>query len=67
MIKLTQLNNVEFVVNCDHIECIQSIPESKVILNNKTFFIVLESPDEIIQKVLNYHISIMRNGKDYIK
>ncbi len=63
MIRLTQLNNVEFIVNCAHIESIQTIPESKVVLQNKTFFIVKETPDEIIEKVVDFYSSIREFGK----
>lgn len=62
MIKLTQLNNIEFVVNCRQIETIQSIPESKVILQNKTFYIVKETPDEIISKVVEFYSEIEINS-----
>lgn len=58
MIKLTKLNGEIFVLNCNQIEVIESIPESKVILINKEFFIVRESPEEIINKVMEYFSKI---------
>lgn len=58
MIKLTKLNRDEFVINCNHIECIEMIPESKVILMNKDFFIVRETVDEIIDKIIEYNAKI---------
>ncbi|HCT63696.1 MAG TPA: flagellar protein FlbD [Lachnospiraceae bacterium] len=74
MIKLTKLNGETFVLNCNQIEVIESIPESKIILLNKEFFIVRESPEEIIDKVMQYfakidllhrHTVIIKNGNEY--
>ena len=58
MIKLTTLNGEHIVVNCNQIESVETIPESKVILLNKDFYIVKESIDEIINKVIEYNARI---------
>ncbi|MCI8342640.1 MAG: flagellar FlbD family protein [Firmicutes bacterium] len=58
MIRLTKLNNDEFVLNSNHIEYIEIIPESKVVLDNKDFYIVRESVDEIIDKIVEYNAKI---------
>ena len=58
MIKVTKLNGEKFVLNCNQIVSIESIPESKIILHNKSFFIVKESPDDIIDKVIEYSSKI---------
>lgn len=55
MIKLTKLNGDPFVLNCDHIVTIDIIPDSKITLANKEFFIVKEDVDEIIDKVIDYN------------
>ncbi len=54
MIKLTKLNDEVIVVNSDKIQSIEMIPESKVILTNKEFFVVKEKPEDIIEKIINY-------------
>ncbi len=59
MIKLTKLNNEEFVINCSQIMTIDIIPESKITLMNKEHFIVKESVDEIIRKTIEYNKSIL--------
>ena len=56
MIKLTKLNNEEFVINCSQIMTIDIIPESKITLMNKEHFIVKESVDEIIRKTIEYNL-----------
>ena len=58
MIKLTKLNGDPFVLNCDHIVTIDIIPDSKITLANKEFFIVKEDVDEIIDKVIDYNRKI---------
>lgn len=58
MIKLTKLNKEEFIINSSQIECIEIIPESKVILMNKDFYIVRESADEIINKIIEYNAKV---------
>lgn len=55
MIKLTKLNNEEFVINCYQIMTIDIIPESKITLMNKEHFIVKESVDEIIDRIVEYN------------
>lgn len=58
MITLTKLNGDHFVVNSNQIECIEIIPESKIILMNKTFYIVRESAEEIVDKVIEYNARV---------
>lgn len=67
MIRLTQLNNVEFIVNCRQIETVQCIPESKVILQNKTFYIVKETPEEIVEKTIEFYGLIEKYGRQSVK
>ena len=63
MIFLTKLNGEEFVLNCEQIQMIELIPESKVILMNKEFFIVRESAREIIEKSIDYGATIASRAR----
>lgn len=54
MILLTKLNGVEFVLNSDLIETIESNPDTTVRLTNKNYLIVRESMREVIQKVVEF-------------
>ncbi len=58
MITLTKLNSERFVINSNQIECIELIPESKVILMNKSYYIVKESAQEIIDKIIEYNARV---------
>lgn len=58
MIKLSRLNQDVIVVNCDQIDYIESIPETRIIMLNKETHIVRESLDEVIEKAIEYHARI---------
>ncbi|MBU3170179.1 flagellar FlbD family protein [Clostridium estertheticum] len=54
MIKLTGLNNKEFVLNAEVIEKIDIMPETLITLTNGKKYIVIESTDEVIEEVIKY-------------
>ena len=54
MIDLTAMNNTEFVLNADHIEKIECVPETLITLTNGKKYMVLESIEEIKEKVIKY-------------
>ena len=58
MIMLTKLNNAKVVLNSAHIESVELIPESKVLMTNGKFYIVKESAEEIIEKTIAYNSRI---------
>ncbi|MEY7998707.1 flagellar FlbD family protein [Clostridium sp. Mt-5] len=60
MIKLTGLNDKEFVINADHIEKLTETPQSVITLTNGNKYIVQESNDEIIRRVIDYKRKIYR-------
>jgi flagellar protein FlbD len=62
MIKLTGLNNKEFILNAEHIEKIEEVPESLITLSNSKKYLVLESVDEIIDKIVDYKRKIYNFG-----
>lgn len=54
MIVLTKMNGDRFLVNYSQIECIELIPETKVVMMNHSYYLVRESAEEIIQKIAEY-------------
>ncbi len=54
MIKLTRLNGKEFVVNADLIETVESTPDTVVTLVNEHRYVVKESVDDVVKKVIEY-------------
>jgi flagellar protein FlbD len=62
LIKLTSINNKNFILNAEHIEKIENVPESLITLINGNKYIVLESTEEIINKVIEYKNKIFKLG-----
>jgi flagellar protein FlbD len=59
MIKLTRLNRVSLIVNADLIEHVEGSPDTVVALTNGQKFLVLETAEEIVEKVIEFRRSIM--------
>jgi flagellar protein FlbD len=55
MIKLTKLNDAVFILNSDLIESIESSPDTMITLFTGKKFMVKESPEEIIEKIIDYN------------
>jgi flagellar protein FlbD len=63
LIILTKLNKEPVTINDRQIEFIEQIPESKVTMMNGRYYIVRESPQEIIEKVINFNREIISGLK----
>lgn len=59
MVDLTGMNNKVFILNSDHIEKIEKMPETIITLTNGKKYIVLESVEEVINKVIDYKRKIL--------
>lgn len=58
MIRLTRLNEEEFVLNCRQIEYVEMIPETKIVMANSKFHLVKEDADTVIEKIVHYYAQI---------
>ena len=54
MIDVTGMNHEKFILNADHIEKIEEVPETIITLTNGRKYIVLESVEEVKGKVIKY-------------
>ena len=54
MIELTKLNNKKFVINADLIEYVEASPDTTVSLTTGNIFVVRESVDELVDKVIKF-------------
>ena len=59
MIQLTRLNHVPLIVNADLIEHVEVTPDTVVALTTGQKFLVLESADEVVEKVVDYRRAVM--------
>lgn len=58
MIHLTRINHVPLVLNSDLIEHIETTPDTIISLTGGQTFVVLESPDEVIRRVIEFRRAI---------
>jgi flagellar protein FlbD len=58
MIRLTRLNHGPFLVNPDLIEHLEMTPDTIITLTNGHQYIVLESAEEVVQKVVEFRRTI---------
>ena len=61
MIKLTRLNRIPLILNSDLIEHVESTPDTVVTLVSGQKYMVLESPEEIVERVVKFRQSLFRN------
>ncbi|MCR4430512.1 MAG: flagellar FlbD family protein [Tepidanaerobacteraceae bacterium] len=54
MIELTKLNGRSFVLNADLIQAIEITPDTVITLTNDTKYVVKESKEEIVKKIVDY-------------
>ena len=62
MIKLTAFSGEDFVLNADHIEKVEEVPECIITLVNGKKYMVRESSDQVIEKVIEYKKKIFNLG-----
>jgi flagellar protein FlbD len=62
LIKLTGLNHKEFILNADHIEKLEEVPESLITLTNGKKYLVEDTVDEILSKIYIYKRKIFTFG-----
>ena len=66
MIRLTRINHVPLVVNADLIEHMETTPDTVVSMTNGQKFVVIESTDDVIRKVIEFRREISRGGPENI-
>lgn len=59
MIYVTRLNHTPVVLNCDLIEHIETTPDTVISLTTGQKMMVLETADEVVDRVVRYRRSIL--------
>lgn len=59
MIRLTRINRIPLVVNSDLIEHIEMTPDTVVSLTTGQKFMVLETADEVVNRVIQFRREIL--------
>ncbi len=58
MIELTTINNTIFYLNSNEIERIEMIPETAIIMLNGKTYIVKDTADEVLEKIIEFNRKI---------
>jgi flagellar protein FlbD len=62
MIRLTRINQVPLVLNADLIEHLETTPDTVISMTSGQKFVVLESSDDVIRKVIEFRREILKTG-----
>ena len=63
MIRLTRINRVPLVLNADLIEHVEVTPDTVIAMTTGQKFMVMESAEEVIEKVIEFRRSISRQSR----
>lgn len=63
MLELTKLNGEKIVINCELIEYIDANPDTAINLTTNNRFIVKESVEEVIDKIIDFKRKIHLSEK----
>lgn len=58
MVTLTKLNGQQFTINADLIETFEQTPDTVIVMTTGNKYVVKESPEEIIDKIIQFRRSI---------
>ena len=58
MILVTKRSGDQILLNHHQIQCIEMIPETKVVMVNHDFYLVTESAEEIVNKIADYSAKV---------
>jgi flagellar protein FlbD len=61
MIRITRLNHTPLILNSDLIEHIEMTPDTVIALTSGQKYMVLETSEEIVERVVSYRQSLLRN------
>ncbi len=61
MIVLEKLNKEEIVLNSNLIELIETIPETKITLTSGRYYLVAQTKEEVVKRIIEYNRKIYSN------
>jgi flagellar protein FlbD len=59
MVVLHRLNGSELIINANHIETVEKTPDTVILLTTERRYVVKESVEEVIEKVVQFNRSIV--------
>lgn len=58
MIKLTRLDQSQIYLNAEFIQSVESTPDTHVVLINGHSYVVRESDDEVVARIISYRRTV---------
>ena len=58
MILVTKRSGDQILLNHQQIQCIEMIPETKIVMVNHDFYLVTESAEEVVNKSADYSAKV---------
>ena len=55
MIRLTRLDGEAFILNAELIKYVEQRPDTFITLTSNDRLVVVESPDEVLERTIDYH------------
>lgn len=62
MIHLTRINHRALGVNAELIEHVEATPDTVVSMTTGEKFVVMESPDDVVQRTIEYRRAVMNTA-----
>ncbi|TAJ21552.1 MAG: flagellar protein [Dehalococcoidia bacterium] len=62
MIKVTRLDQSQLYLNAEFIQSVESTPDTHIVLLNGHSYVVRESDDEVVARIINYRRTV--NGAE---
>ena len=62
MIKVTRLNNSQYIINCELIETIEATPDTVITLTDGKKYIVTESTEEVMKKIIDFRSRVFEKA-----
>ena len=67
MIQVTRLNGKSFYINGLYVETVESYPDTAILLTNGKRYVVKETEEEVVRKLIAFYREIQLVGKLPVK
>jgi flagellar protein FlbD len=67
MILVTRLNNSQFYINAEKVLTLEGTPDTVITIVDGIKYVVKESPEQIVAKIMQYHRDVNNRGIEVIE
>jgi len=62
MIRVTRLDRSQLYINAEYIQSVESTPDTHIVLVNGHSYVVTESDEEVVARIMRYRQAVYGNG-----